>query len=411
MVKTFQPDDLVFSCPLLERGIRFWNKGIVCCSAVTLSSPVLVTPEEMRSGKVNYDLIVKRRKRLFEAFNGLNDMDIGGCAKCALLQKKPYKDVDLTRLGGLGGSCMASSFNISHFSKCNLRCRYCDYTIRNDFVPPQYDNIIEIIEEFRKRDKLLYPNSIDYNGGEPTLLENFDEILNYLVDNNIGYTTVYSNCLKYKQSIFDALKQNKIGLITSLDAGTPSSYEKIHQVKAFKLHVETIIKYKQSGSDNLVVKYNICKENVTDDDLYGFVFLMAAINPPHVFICPEFPYGDMVIPEESVKFGAKMHYLLRKYTNIPHIYIQTDDMKGDPKLIAFSSDIRKEIEKLENRQPITQEFKITPSVVSVCGCEQRKKKKLKWYQKIFSVYNEPKHKVICLLGIKAKIRHKKKGIK
>lgn len=63
---------------------------------------------------------------------------------------------------------------------CNMRCKYCLYTIENDFAAPQYNNIIQFIEEFRVRGKLDYPNNVDYNGGEPTLLKNFGEILNYL---------------------------------------------------------------------------------------------------------------------------------------------------------------------------------------------------------------------------------------
>lgn len=73
---------------------------------------------------------------------------------------------------------------------------------------------------------------------------------------------------------------------------------------------------------------------------------MAAIRPPHIFICPEFPYGDMMIPDETVEFGAKLYILIKKYVGItPHI--QTDDMKGDPKLIAFSKDIRDRIESIQ----------------------------------------------------------------
>ena len=74
---------------------------------------------------------------------------------------------------------------------------------------------------------------------------------------------------------------------------------------------------------------------------------MAAIRPPHIFICQEFPYGDMLIPDETVEFGAKLYILIKKYVGItPHI--QTDDMKGDPKLIAFLKDIRNRIESMQS---------------------------------------------------------------
>lgn len=208
---------------------------------------MLVSAEEMLSGKANYDLVVARRQRLFEAFNGLNDTPLEGCADCALVTTKKFKDVDLTRLGGLGGgTCLASSFNISHFSMCNMRCKYCLYTIENDFAAPRYDNIIQFIELFRSRGKLDYPSSVDYNGGEPTLLKNFWEILNYLKKYNLGYITVYSNCIKYSQELFNALRTENVGLITSVDAGTPTSFHEIHGVNAFTKTINTIIKYKKA---------------------------------------------------------------------------------------------------------------------------------------------------------------------
>lgn len=91
MAITFSGNDLVRSCPLLERGVRFWNKGVFCCCAVTKSSPMLVSAEEMMTGKANYDLVVKRRQHLFDAFNGLNDTPLEGCADAHLSQQKKLR--------------------------------------------------------------------------------------------------------------------------------------------------------------------------------------------------------------------------------------------------------------------------------------------------------------------------------
>lgn len=407
-MNNFKPDDKVKSCDFLERGIRFWTEGVCCCCSVTMQSPVIISAEEMASGKVTPELVAQRRQQLFETINGLNDDFnikgdgfVGSCAGCNLLREKLYKDVKFDYLGGLGDNHEASSFNISHFSACNARCSYCDYTIRNDFRMPIYNNITELIDEYKKQGKFLTPNSIDYNGGEPTILPDFAKILNYLNDNNIGWVTLYSNCIKYSEDLCKALGENKINLITSLDCGTPSTFKKIHGVDTFTKCVNNIIKYRKSGTHNLIIKYNICKDNTNEDDLYGFVFLMAVIKPDQVFICPEFPYGDMEIPQETVDFGAKMYCLLEKYLGLKS-FIQTDVMKGDPKLCQYSVDVREAIKKLE------EENKIEAPLLPEPYKKRCSHKKLKFYQHIFSIINEGNHKVIRILGFKFKLkRHKK----
>jgi sulfatase maturation enzyme AslB (radical SAM superfamily) len=314
----------------------------------------------MSSGNITPELISTRRRRLFEAINGLNDDPLEGCAHCNLIKTKYYKDVNFDYIGGLDpATCGASCFNISYFTACNSRCKYCVYTIENDFKPPQYNNIIEVIESYRGQNRLLYPNAIDYNGGEPTILKNFAEILNYLVDNNIGYVTLYSNGIIYSDAIYNTLRENKIGLITSVDAGTPSTYQEVHGggKDRFAQVMENMTRYRLSGTKNLVIKYNICENNVSEDDLYGFVYAMTALNPGYIFICPEFPYGDKLIPQKSVEFGARMFCLIEKYTG-KICQIQSDIMKGDPKFAKYSEDIWKEIAKIKNDSPYADEHNL-----------------------------------------------------
>lgn len=390
----FKPDDRVKTCKFIERGVRFWTQGIVCCSAVTDNSPVIITAEEMKTGHCTPDIVAARRRRLFEALNGLNDDPLEGCATCHLVEEKIYSEVDFDHLGGLGCNPGASSFNIAHFSMCNARCKYCLYTIENDFVPPQYNNIIEFIENYRKIGKFSNDNNIDYNGGEPTILDNFEEILDYLVDNKIGVISIYSNCIKYSEALNIALQKNAVTLITSLDAGTSASYKEIHGVDAFDKSIETMIRYRKSGTQNLIVKYNICKDNMSKSDLYGFALAMVAIRPNQIYICPEFPYGDAEIHDGSAVFGAKLFCLIEDYMRItPHI--QTDDMKGDEKLMQFSDDMRMEIAKIRKSRPPSDSLHLyTP------------KQRLRKIEYLFSITNDSEHKILRLFGVKIKFKRK-----
>ncbi|MEI0703096.1 radical SAM protein [Brachyspira intermedia] len=345
---SFNENDIVKSCKLIETGIRFAPDGIRCCSNSTYSSPIIISIDEINDGKVTYDFFIEKRKRLFEALNGIHEMDLEGCKNCPLVYKKQYKDVNFEYIGGHGHP---DGFDIQHFTVCNLRCDYCSFTKTNDFYKPKYGRIIEILELFRTRNKVIGGNWIPFNGGEPSILENFDEILDYLVKYNFGTVMIFTNAVRYSESIYNGLKENKVCITTSIDAGTPSTFKKKKAVDAYYKVLDTIIRYKSSGTKNMfVLKYIICDDNINDDDLYGFVFAMLLIKPSHVYISIDYPYGDRQIPDASVDFGARMWLLLEKYgKGAITIHIQPDDNKGDPRFAKFSADIRVKYQELKDK--------------------------------------------------------------
>lgn len=401
MIKEFKPDDIVKSCPYIESGVWFNIRGIACCVLSTYTSPEIITSEELNSGKVTYDLVVQRRRELFEGVNDLREMDTGHCKKCLNLKEKKYKDVNFEYLGGSG---LPTAFDIQHFTSCNLRCTYCVYVQEDNLVAPQYD-IIPFIELFKEKGKLRGNNWIDFNGGEPTILKNFDEILNYLLDNNLGGIGVYSNCVKYSQSIYNALKENKIYLINSIDAGTATTYKKLHGPDAYNKVVENLIRYQNSGTNNLQIKYIICDNNRTDDDLYGFLFLILAVRPGTCIISVDYPYGDKEIPKESCEFAAKMWYLLEKFGGIIPA-IQSDYATADPKFRQCSIDIREEYKKLKDQNDFEKDwdlYKIKYQKV----IEPIIPAKKPFNFSLFSVFKDEKYLTITLFGIKLTIKLKK----
>lgn len=268
--------------------------GVRPCVTGTLNAPLLVTTEELNQDSVTYDLVVNRRRELFEAINGFRVGQTEPCITCANLTDKPYRDVDFS---WLGGEPLPSGMNIQHFSACNQRCTYCVFTVEDNFIKPQYDPI-KYMELFRKAGKLRGNNWIDFSGGETASLKDFDRILNYLIDNNLGNIVVYSNASRFNQTLYDALKKNKVILTTSLDTGVASSYNKLHGTKTFPKVIRNLIRYRNSGTHSLWLKCVICESNRTDDDLWGFILAMMALRLNKVLICPDFPYGKAEVPED-----------------------------------------------------------------------------------------------------------------
>lgn len=305
----------------------------------------------MRNG-AGYDLVVQRRRELFEAINGLREGPTGSCLGCGHLKEKKFKDVNFEYLGG---EPLAAAMNIQHYTKCNERCTYCNFTVEDNFIPAQYE-FLEYLEEFRKRGKLRRGNWIDFSGGEPATLKNFDEILNYFLRHKLGTVVVYSNATVYKQSIYDALKKNQIILTTSLDAGLPSTYKKLKALDFYPKVLANLIRYRNSGTSGLWLKYVVCDINRTEDDLWGFMMAVLAIRPDKVMICPHFAYGEESFPEETVAFAARLWYLLEKHTGLTPVDYTTA-FKG-PKWDKYRADLRDSIEALKAKKPIDGEYKL-----------------------------------------------------
>src|ERR1043166_8252563 len=157
-----KPNDIVKSCKYIEQGSYFGLDGVRPCTMGTIRGPLLAPPEELNRGGLTHEMVVQRRRELFEALNGLREGETDPCSTCAYLKEKPYKDVDFTFLGG---EPLPTAMGFQHFSACNQRCTYCIFTVEDNFIKAQYDPI-KYMELFRSAGKLRGNNWIDFSGGE-----------------------------------------------------------------------------------------------------------------------------------------------------------------------------------------------------------------------------------------------------
>ena len=207
---------------------------------------------------------------------------------------------------------------------------------------------------FKERKKIRKNNWVDFSGGEPTMLKDFDKILTFFDKINFGTIVVYSNAVNYSQKIYDLLKKNKIILTTSLDTGISSNYYKIRGKDAFPLVVNNLLKYRKSGTKNLWLKYVVTENNKTKDDMWSFILAMLAIKPNKIMLCPDFPYGDEEIPQSTVEFVAELFCLIKKYLNI--IPVDYTAAMGDSKFVEYRQKLKIAIEKYEKQNPYDKNF-------------------------------------------------------
>jgi uncharacterized Fe-S cluster-containing radical SAM superfamily protein len=352
----YEPEDIVLSCNSMERGLSFQLTGVHCCCMATIMGPLLFGNEEIISGRINHADIIKKRQQYFLRLNK-NDAAIS-CHRCGEVHEKRFKDVRFDQVGGC-------NINIQHYTSCNLKCSFCCYAKTKQLKPSKYPSqrVIDIYNLFKDKGLVVGGSMVQISGGEPALLPDLETLVTGMVSLKLGNVGIFSNCTIHSEAIEKYLSQNDIILITSIDAGIPSTFFKMKGGNIYDV-IQTLLKYRETNTKNIWIKYVITNDNRSDDDLYGFVLLMTVLRPNVVYIAPDFPYGDVEIPYESVLFGAKIWYLIKKHSDFP-VRLVSDDLPADPKFTKYSTDIRHEYKRLcENEERLFHRTDMQPILQS-----------------------------------------------
>jgi wyosine [tRNA(Phe)-imidazoG37] synthetase (radical SAM superfamily) len=303
----FQPDDIVKSCCKLESGLNFSIQGIRACTRGALMPPLFCRAEEVARGLVTKEFIVEKRK---EYIRMLNDEDsLMDCKHCLMVAQKRYGDIQFTRLGHV---------DLQHYSICNLRCSYCAYTRDNMHYPSQYD-ALAVLRLFSP-EEVEWNAHVDFAGGEPTLLVNLEEYLEFFRNRRIR-VLMFTNAVDFHRAIYDGLADGSIYFVTtSLDAGTLSTYKSLRGQDKYLTVLENLSRYAAAGSKGkgmLAVKYIFCDSNCSDDDIAGFAYAMLALRPQQVWLT--FDFAPMFLREADHDYStqieayAKLYLLLKKH--------------------------------------------------------------------------------------------------
>jgi Radical SAM superfamily len=318
-----RPEDLVRTCRKLEAGLRFGQEGIRACQLGQFAAPVYWTADEAAAQGITKEMIVDKRRRLFEQLN--DDTSDIPCKQCSMVQLRPRGEVTFSSLGHI---------DFAPVTLCNLRCTFCGYTKQDAFHGSKYD-ALEILRVFSPGDT-TWDATVDLNGGEPALLPDLDEYLAFFASHRVR-VLLYTNAVRYRQSIFDGLAGGAIRWVcTSLDAGTPSSFRRLKGRDAFLQVLENLARYASAGSGGgglLAVKYIFCADNCTDDDISGFAYAMLAIRPQKIWLTLDFeplcelPPGTTDLGScdysRQIEYYAKLYWLLRKHGLDPVHYNDT----------------------------------------------------------------------------------------
>jgi hypothetical protein len=269
--------------------------------------PLFCSPKELAHGAITKDIVIEKRKEYIRMLNDdYSDMD---CKRCLMVEHKRYGDISFSRLGHI---------DLQHYSICNLRCTYCAYTRDDMYFPPQYD-ALAVLQLFSPHD-VEWNAHVDFAGGEPTLLDNLAEYLEFFRTRRIR-VLMFTNAVRFHQAIYDGLADGSVyWVITSLDAGTPSTFKALRGRDRYLQVLENLSRYAVAGSKGkgmLAAKYIFCESNCGDDDIVGFAYAMLALRPQKVWLT--FDFAPMFLHQSSHDYStqiesyAKLYLLLKKH--------------------------------------------------------------------------------------------------
>jgi sulfatase maturation enzyme AslB (radical SAM superfamily) len=245
-----------WSCEWQEGGLTFGTGHLhVCCiwHHLTKGWPPLI--ENFDGGPLLPKLIVGRRAEL----NRRNQDPLRDplCAGCSRLQCKTWRKRKF----------LFDLLNFSHFTKCQLKCKYCFIT-KPGFKHHQNPiRLTPVLDDMIKRKMLSPKSSALWGGGEPTILPDFDEIFTLLEDFG-SLQVLNTNGVRLSGEVVNRLSRGRVSVVVSVDAGTRSTYRVIKGVDVFDQVMKNITTYAEVAPGKVAAKIILIEENAQEVDRF-----------------------------------------------------------------------------------------------------------------------------------------------
>ncbi|MHB8139506.1 MAG: radical SAM protein [Smithellaceae bacterium] len=143
-------------------------------------------------------------------------------------------------------------------------------------------------------DGLLAPDGvINWGGGEPTLLAEFEPLLGLLAASG-RWNYVATNGVRYSPALAAGLADGHVGMVCSVDAGTAATFKALKGRDCFERVWAHLKAYAATGG-NVQVKYIVTRMNSNSDDAREFVRLSAEAGVSGL-ICDVDAFDPLITP-------------------------------------------------------------------------------------------------------------------
>ena len=139
--------------------------------------------------------------------------------------------------------------HFNHWTHCNCKCIYCFTDYNKEFynTQPHY-NVLPIIQDMFDKNLFRPGGEITFAGGEPTILEEFEDLLDLLVEHKdvVPKVIIHTSGIKYSPAIARGIQAGKVDVVVSMDSGSSETFKIIKNVNAYEKVVENTRKYAEA---------------------------------------------------------------------------------------------------------------------------------------------------------------------
>lgn len=232
-------------CDRLINGIDFELDCIELCCFRCHKGGGNIELIKIFDGKIDIDILKNNRCELINEFK--NGKINSKCEGCFNLEEKSWDDK----------SCI-KYIHFNHWVQCNTNCIYC-YTQKDNKYKDnkQHYNALPILKDLINRFGFSPDGEITFAGGEPLLLEEFDEIIEYLLQIGAKKIIVHTSGVLYSELLAKAIEKGVAEVVISQDSGEEKTFKLIKNTDYYKNVWANTHLYAKINADNVFSKYVI----------------------------------------------------------------------------------------------------------------------------------------------------------
>ncbi len=244
------------SCRYIEHGVDFEHRRLeTCCFTCHTGGGGITLLPQYNGESVDWDSIFQKKREYRKRHREGNLSP--QCLGCVFLEEKEWDEDDYINF-----------LQFNHWTLCNSKCVYC-YAVQNrDFYAKLVPyNVVPIIKDLVERNILRPGGEVSFGGGEPTIYEDFEELIDILTENKFYNMRIHSSGIKFSPAIERAIKAGLLNVVVSVDSGSPEVYRQIKQVDQYHNVIENLRRYAEANTNGhgLMTSKYIIIPNVNDN--------------------------------------------------------------------------------------------------------------------------------------------------
>jgi sulfatase maturation enzyme AslB (radical SAM superfamily) len=256
------------SCESIQNAVYLAPEEIrTCCKRFwhldEFKGDVVIIPE-IEDGVISSETIRKAKDNIILEINNNTNSP---CSGCPWMHCKDWDKLNPRAI---------KFISLEHNTVCNFRCIYCDEVYYGG-KKCQY-NILKTLQSLKNAESYAGEiERISWGGGEPTLDSQFAKILQYLLKHFPStLVTIFTNSSVFSQQIKDAIDEDKINIVTSIDAGSNAVFQKMRGADKLDAVIENVRVYSEINPINVTIKYIATELNIQHVELNKFVDRISA---------------------------------------------------------------------------------------------------------------------------------------